>query len=1535
MKDVFSGSRADILQALFSGLGGALEKLSFRLAAMRQFPGNGDFSIAEVEVSGEKAGPLLEQWKRDSWTLRWVLPSDFEKMTLPDIGAGGDRKYVYPLLLARAAKVSPVPVPDPGGGGKKDNGRERFVFRHDSVPDLEGALNAVVPSWWAAAMGKWRAFAASAAGKDVIALEDLVRLESSLNGLFLSFGGREECGAREYSPEWNGLKALEECRRLEVDWGGRQKGRVRRPHLSHEGRLCPFQTPESPKIGLQLYLSADAGREGGRISPGDTIFSAAAGLIPYLLHTDGPRLLMGGKNMKQAETSIRSPEPPMVPGCLEGDRMDELRVFPYANRKRGRFFPYLGRNVWAAVMPFDGYTYEDGLVVSESLAEAFSINRYYFSEVIDFRSLQTAREYVSLGQAGLSALLKKEAEARVGSAGTFLEYGDPLPSDFLEGFFSPQDRARLGCRYWFRLPARLSGADTDVVLHRDGRADLRVRFRYEAGLPLGFGDKLTGRHGNKGVVTRVLKDGERPVALVGGRQVPIDLMISPCSILGRKNLGQILEMLHGALLWGKAEGIEGLESVPGERLFLPSEIREFAVPALGRSLGADEEGLFPVRLSDGREVKAFAGPQYFMRLHHHSKRKLQARGGSGPGDPLTGMPDRGGARTAQKLGEMEHWSLLSYGQTGKDLLFAMREKRAPAESAARMREVFSLALLALGFRVSGDKALALRRIGPGDRRSLEKEGYEVRETSVYNAVQRLQEVIGEGDGQGAATREILKIDRILVKNDDPKGSDPRSPGDVVFERTGRRFLPFDGEGALWVPLDLFSGRMDLAGTPGNESPATGFFRLCDGLKRWARGEGEMEGEEAAYTGRVIRSYTNLLLSFLGGKEGLVRGRMMGRRFAASGRSVIVPEPSLAPDEVLLPLAQALEMFGGATDIVERLWERQKGAFPGAFLPEKKGVSLAPDAGSLEGLLAEEPVWCLLIRQPSLHRHSVQAYRVRVWERDVIGIPPLVTPGFGADFDGDTMAVFLPPEPFAGDLSALSILENPGIVGTGRLALASDLDLALGWEALGEPGRRGFLKKAGARHKKGLNFREGLALIVAALEGRPADEKRELLRELQMAVCRASTGTGSLGPAAFKRLNDGFRAACTSTGWQEKARAEDGEFMKKAEKALKDNAEGAIGLLVNSGAKGGMEDLRAIGAFLGEQKVFAEDEQESAGAEERAFIASNLWEGLTEEELFVYSYACRNSMQDKKLSVAEAGYLSRLLAEGLFEASVTEGDCGAEAGLLIRYDGESGRILLELPEGQGIEFPPGDDLAADLTRLAWGRVPVGMDRCLCEDDLGRLAALWQGGKGTLKGDLGRHVSTRKGGLEIRSPLLCRTARPGLCSLCCGADLSGKPLGRATPVPAGAQVGLTAAQAIGERGTQLSMKKFHQVSGGAKEEQEKETKTVRLRKILVNGEAGGKGGAKLHERLADLLDVLAYRGKADKDLPQAFIHFEIALRPGRGLKAEAVSRAEGGFLSALSFERVGDVLRKASEKAGAGGAGGLEDNFSCLKSRLLWS
>lgn len=566
--------------------------------------------------------------------------------------------------------------------------------------------------------------------------------------------------------------------------------------------------------------------------------------------------------------------------------------------------------------------------------------------------------------------------------------------------------------------------------------------------------------------------------------------------------------------------------------------------------------------------------------------------------------------------------------------------------------------------------------------------------------------------------------------------------------------------------------------------------------------------------------------------------------------------------------------------------------------------------------SEHELWAFLVRQPSLQRHSLQAFRIRCWNEPVIGLPPFVTTGFNADFDGDTMAVFL-PHPSSGSLEKFSLPNNPGLVGTGAPALASGLDLALGWWNLDEAGRNKWLAQAGLDGPTGQSpkkLEDFLPVLLRHIASRSFPDRSSLLGRLQHAVCSASTGAATLSPSEFERLSVHLDKLlpCKNKGKEEDAEA-------AIEAFFREHPDLGLVRMVASGAKGKVRDVRHMTWAIGEIDKFEE-------ASEKPYIRGSFWRGLTEDEMFLYSYPSRDSMAQKKLAVAEAGYLSRQFAEGLFELQVQSEDCGTAKGLEVGYSRmeKKERLTLSL-DGETFTLPTLGRIERDLERVAWGRTLAGgAGRSLGKDDLKAVLAFWREGLALSDGELKEHLLGNKNRLVLRSPLFCGCPLDeGVCARCCGADLSQKPLDIPRPVKTGAFVGLTAAQAIGERGTQLAMKRFHDVGGGTQED-----KITGLREHFIRE-------PKTHdvkERLRKLLGILALEkddSRAFEELPQALIHYELALRQSqtRGLDGEA-SYSEGRYLSALAHERIEPLLFFKEDDTS------FTDDFKAIKSRLLW-
>ncbi|MBQ6971858.1 MAG: hypothetical protein IJP86_05825 [Synergistaceae bacterium] len=1386
--------------------------------------------ILMLELGGEPVKDLAGKYGVDGrLILRWIMPRrEGGNCTVTDFLSGDHYSSGY---IFRRPEF--------------DRGRHDDIAPLHLCPDL--GKGSVFHAWYRDIQRKWTSFAANIKGKCY--LDNFIRLEAGLNAIFTSASARNAGRfIKQPSDDTNPLLALETPRQVLIDWPSETLGRLRIPHSSHENKLCPFQTPESKRIGLQLHLSAGSKVEDGKITEGDGLFSVACGLIPYPHHTDGPRLMMGGKNMKQAETGITGAEPPIVPGYYEGDYSSDIEILR-SNMRDKRFFPRLGLNALTVIMPFKGYTYEDGLVISESLASRLCIKEGSYSISRTFEAVIRESE---LREKGISI-----DDVFTFNPGDKYVYGDDLPKPTVNLYSTDNpDKAEIWHKiYDHHAPGisrgitvrsivrKVSGPKNDKQYH----TEFIVSWNFIVERPMSLGDKLTGRNGNKGVVTKILPDEEMPAVHFADGSLPAELIISPCSIIGRKNLGQIWEMTHSLLIMKGGQKLHGLLDETGLDISsirldgindhmnadnikrITDRLCEFLAET-----GCDEWGTFDVSF-DGEHVRAFAGWQYFCRLHHHAWKKLQARGIRAPYDSYNGQPVRCGALTGQRLGEMENWAFLSHG--ANSVLYDMRLKQTG--DYGKTRNLFRKILRSLGIVMSENESGLNFSPRQNDDDGLKRK-------SLRNSL-------------GSAS-ETLPFCGIITTGKSPRDLAADTLGKISENQTSPRVMKaakelsgiisgecfFNPDGSIHVEPEILScsaelgyGIQEYGSLMPDKSPPLKklLLRFCTDKNPLGRAE-------------ALISYRDGLVKILSGKTGIPRCYMSGRRYNHSGRAVIVPEPSLDVDCVYLPAAMLVEILEGYDDsYVSRIphslrdFHGLRRIFSDCHSRRHEAHELAE---RLDDFLMSEcgELWCFLIRQPSLHRHSVQAFRARCWEFPVIGLPPFVTPGFNADFDGDTMAVFIPPYEHAKDLSRYSILSSPGLIGSGKIAFADSLDLALGWWNMQNGEKRVKL----SRHLQDI------------LRETPRDELRGILRKLQADIAERSSGAATLTPIEFERLS---------------ADMSDNNFAH------------GLNVLIDSGAKGSLDDVKKIVKELGSIDVMQDTDPEKTKEES---IKGCFWRGLSDEELFRYSYPSRFSMAQKKLSVAEAGYLSRLLAEKLYEYTVSVHDCGTSEGLEVSYSHEADRLIVD-----GEILPTLGNTHDDARRVLWGRVVLGETDCLDSDGVERvLQSLKEGGK-----------------VIVRSPLHCHERKNGhVCALCYGADAASMPYDKPEPATEGFSAGLTAAEAIGERGTQLAMKRFHDSSSKA------ESPIKAIRKILA-----GKKAVPISDVIAEILTADIENHTANKELPQSLIHFETAASCSRNDGGEYISDISGEKIARLLVRKQGDDFR-------------FSDSLRTTKSRLLW-
>ncbi|MBI2327532.1 DNA-directed RNA polymerase subunit beta [Candidatus Curtissbacteria bacterium] len=333
----------------------------------------------------------------------------------------------------------------------------------------------------------------------------------------------------------------------------------------------------------------------------------------------------------------------------------------------------LGQNLTIAYMSFDGLGYEDAIVISDRLYKEDILTSIHIEEyetsVVETKlgSEETTRDIPNVSEEDL-ANLDENGIVVVGA-----EVG---PNVILVGKIAPKgeteltaeerllrtifgEKAREVRDTSLRMPHGEKGTVIDIkILSRDKGDELehgaisKIFVKVAQMRKVVVGDKLAGRHGNKGVISKIVSQGDMPYLADG---TPIDIIISPLSVLSRMNLGQLLETHLGWAISkvGYKVSLPVFEHISEDRI--AQELRKADLPVDGR-----------VTLYDGRTGLPFdrpivVGNGYIMKLIHMVEDKTHARS-TGPYSLITQQPLGGKAQMGgQRLGEMEVWALEAYG----------------------------------------------------------------------------------------------------------------------------------------------------------------------------------------------------------------------------------------------------------------------------------------------------------------------------------------------------------------------------------------------------------------------------------------------------------------------------------------------------------------------------------------------------------------------------------------------------------------------------------------------------------------------------------------------------------------------------------------------------------------------------------------------------------------------------------------------------------------------------------------------------------
>jgi DNA-directed RNA polymerase subunit beta' len=589
-----------------------------------------------------------------------------------------------------------------------------------------------------------------------------------------------------------------------------------------------------------------------------------------------------------------------------------------------------------------------------------------------------------------------------------------------------------------------------------------------------------------------------------------------------------------------------------------------------------------------------------------------------------------------------------------------------------------------------------------------------------------------------------------------------------------------------------------------------------------------------------------LADALRGKQGRFRQNLLGKRVDYSGRSVIVVGPELKISQCGLPKHMALELF--RPFIVSKILESE-------LAYNIRGAGRLIDEGIAEvWAILEEVIkdkYVMLNRAPTLHRLGIQAFKPVLIEGNAIQLHPLVCTAFNADFDGDQMAVHVPLSAAAQREARELIAANKNMLkpGSGDPIITMRMDIVLGvyWVTkiidgikgegkcfqspnaaimaydFGDVDLRAKVKLMGGKPEK---YGENSGKIFETSVGRilfnntlPSDwpfinkelNSKEIGRVTEKMM--AHYGVERM-PDIFDKIKTfGFKFSTKSgTTWgledvqvpAEKAgivaaaRKEENKLTEQFEDGLLSEAEkyrmtielwygvktqieksliagieptGPVSYMLASGARGSTSQISQMAGMTG--LII-----NPAGRLIDFPIVPSYKEGLSPLEYFITTHGSRKTLADTALNTAKAGYLTRKLVDVSQDMVITEEDCGDKEGKHINQN-----HVLGFDAGIGNSIK-GRILAKDI--VADGKVLFAKGYMLSREDAKTVE------------------SAGVGEAWVRSPLTCKTLK-GLCQKCYGEDP-----GRGGLIKLGEPVGIVAAQAIGEPGTQLTMRTKH--SGG---------------------------------------------------------------------------------------------------------------------------
>lgn len=1193
----------------------------------------------------------------------------------------------------------------------------------------------------------------------------------------------------------------------------------------------------------------------------------------------------------------------------------------------------LGTNLQVAYMPYKGYNFEDGIVISESAAQKLTSDHMFRQGVSAEKNVVLNKKKFLAETAG--AVTKEQADKLddfgVIKSGAVVNQGDVLIGMMRKQEVTPEQKKLGMFSKSFLRPVKPQEVrwekETPGVVARVVKHGKNTTVYVNSQAPATIGDKIVGRHGNKGIITHILPDHEMPKTKDGE---VAQVLLNPVGIPSRINVGQVLETAAAKIARKTGRPYKVNNFDPDNRDYTRNLMKELKAHGV-----SDTEEMIDPSTSKSYG-KVLFGPQYILKLHHTAAKGLSSRSRHSYDSNM--VPQRGGPRGGQTMDAMgmyallahnareniremqtyrsdyndQFWEMIQAGDSppapkvpfvfkkfegylkgmgvdmvkegndiilqpltdkkvlemsngevkhperqlrGKDLkpeaggIFdpkvtgtsgisnGLGTKWSHIKLSERMpNPVFETSIASLlgvnkkniGGVVGGKEELegmtgpaaitaALRKVDVNKEAEKLKAALPTMRTSELNKANRKMKYLRALQKSGMTPVDAYTMKHMPVLPPTMRPVSIRDSGDLIYDDINKTYANI---GKINYQLNT----MDPSMPPEEKNDL--HESMYDGIRGLA-----LTGVESQ--GKHLNGIAEILAGKTSPKEGFFQQKIIGRRQDLSMRGTIVPEPSLSLDEVAIPRKAAAEVY--KPFVVANLVNR-RGYSP--LMAQQKVKEDGVEARSaLEEVAAERPL--LLKRDPVLHKYGVQAFRPRLVTGQAIKIHPLATTGYNADFDGDKMSAYVPVSQKAVK-EAWKMMPSNNIFSpsTGYVMFKPTQDSMQGLFNLTEMGKntsRTFDSAADAARavKEGKIGLDDVITVkglggVADLSKLAAATRTTVGRMMVYGALPEKLRTDSvLSDKNFVLNKGGLQNLLTDIATTDK-----GNFGVVSDK-LKD-----LGNARATGLSIGLADF--LSDYKDRDEIMAK-----AGKEENKVRADKRTSPAKRDEKIVNIYieagkkidaktkaranANPNRMYDWIRSGAKGSWdnykqmtvtpllvadtdgkpipvpIDRSYSEGLDIGSYWASMYGARMGTISRAEGtwRPGLMSKQMMSSTMNQMVVSDDCGTK----------KGMSLPLEERDiLGRFTSndikITKKGKtevipaGTVVDPdvVNRLKNNRVTEVPVRTPLRCLHGK-GMCAKCYGLDENGQLH------PQGVNVGVIAAQALGEPATQLSMNSFH--------------------------------------------------------------------------------------------------------------------------------